>query len=72
MRTNIISKKGHRQWCAEFLDAIGFKFEIEHIEFDKIAKKRNWDKSYTIDKYSMQKDNPEKGKVQHNVGSIKI
>ena len=71
MKTPIESRKGHRQWCEEYLQMIGCDFD--NIKLDRQPLKFNWEKSYKIDQESMKSDDPRiKGMVQHHKDGVKI
>ena len=54
MKTPIVSRQGHRQWCEGFLKMVGCDFN--HLTLDRQPLKFNWEKSYQIDQKSMKSD----------------
>ena len=71
MKTPIVSRQGHRQWCEGFLKMVGCDFS--HLTLDRLPLKFSWEKAYHIDQKSMKSDDPRiKGMVQHHKDGVKI
>ena len=71
MKTKVESRVGHRQWCENFLQLIGFNMDTSKV--DRIPAKKQWEKSYHIDHNSMKSKDPRiRGEIQHHLDGIKI
>ena len=53
MYSDVDCKKGHRQYCEEFLYGIGFSYADS--EFDEGLLRRYWTNKFSIDKKSLTK-----------------
>ena len=64
MWTTVEAHKSHRQWCMEFLMNIDFSYG-NGTNTDRMPQRLIWNRLFDIDKYSMAKENPNKGVYTH-------